>query len=472
VLLDGPISAATVVPRDIDRRLYDDRTDFQQQSYAVYGQVDWQFTPQWKATLGLRWNHDSLKGEEQVRVLCYGTQACTFPVDTYGTLSPVLDVTSSQVWLGGTNGTELPQGVVNNGHPGGVIFNTDGFAVRDYDASWEATTGTVGLQWDPTPGTMMYLRYSRGYLMGGINSGVTSTEGRFPYTDAEHSDDFEFGIKKDFGRTLQVNVDFYYDPIKGYQAPLTVVSNSGELAVSESRYLNIPEALTAGVEVEAIWQPIDNLQISFNYAYDKAEIRKLSGIVDGSDPLALQPGAKPLIPLVTCSDPNAAKFGSCDVNTGFIQRPQDLKGDRLPQIPENKVALAATYTFNFERGSLIPEISFLWRDKQYSGLFTRPIDAAPSWSQTDLRLTWKDRDNKYSIIAYVQNVFDDLGYDGGASASRVSGLFYQSTINALGLTPGSPSTRVPGTFNAVQGISTSYPLTPPRTYGVEFQYRF
>jgi iron complex outermembrane receptor protein len=24
----------------------------------------------------------------------------------------------------------------------------------------------------------------------------------------------------------------------------------------------------------------------------------------------------------------------------------------------------------------------------------------------------------------------------------------------------------------VQGISTTYPLTPPRTYGIELQYRF
>jgi iron complex outermembrane receptor protein len=450
--LDGAVIAAAPtltgpVDRDFQRRLFDNRPSFDQRSYAAYGQVDWQFTPEWKATLGLRYSHDSLKGEESVRVICWGTSSCGAPVDTLGAFAPPIDVTAAVVNL-----ANVPQGVVDNGHRGGITFTSDGFAHRAYDASWSATTGTAGIQWDPAPETMLYLRYSRGYLMGGFASGVTSTEGQFPFTDAEHSDDFEAGIKKTFGRTLQVNLDLFYNPIKGYQAPLTVANNSGGLIVSQSRYLNIPKVLTAGVELETIWQPIQNLQILFNYAYDDAEVKSLCGVIDPSDPEALQPGAKPV---TSCgSGPLPVVF---DANANTTERWQDLKGDQLPQVPKNKVSLAATYTFNFEAGSLTPEVSYIWRDKQYSGLFTRAIDAAPSWSQTDLRVTWKDKDNHYSIIAYVANVFDDLGYDGGASASRRSGVFYDATIAALGLTPGTAG-RIPGTHNAVQGLNTSFAL--------------
>jgi iron complex outermembrane receptor protein len=260
-----------------------------------------------------------------------------------------------------------------------------------------------------------------------------------------------------------------------------VANNSGALAVSESRYVNIPKAVTQGVELETIWIPIDNLQVLFNYSFNDAKITKLSGIIDPSDPLALQPGAKPLVPLVACTDPTAGAIGPCDANTNFAQRKQDLKGNLLPQAPRNKVAINVNYTFNFERGSLIPSASYIWRDKQYSGLFTRPLSAAPSWDQLDLRLLWKDRDNKYTIIAYVNNVFDQLGYDGGASSGRISGVYYQSTINAAGISPGRASTPTcqpgfaacQGIFNGLQpGVSQSYALTPPRTYGIEFQYRF
>jgi iron complex outermembrane receptor protein len=150
----------------------------------------------------------------------------------------------------------------------------------------------------------------------------------------------------------------------------------------------------------------------------------------------------------------------------------------MPQNARNKVALSVSYAWEFEKGTLTPVASYIWRDKQYSSIFERAYDASPSWDQVDLRLTWKDKDNRYSVIGFVKNVFDTLGYDGGASGSRITGIYSAQTIAALGMKAGTVAAGVPGTFNAVQsnasfnGISTTYPLTPPRTYGVEFQYRF
>ena len=482
IALSPSASAAALtgaaLPPSTDHRLYDDRPAFEEESYAAYGQVDWKFTNTLKLTVGLRYNHDKLTGTEAVRVICFATTPCGTVPELLGSFTPPVDVTAGVAYLGkdaqGNFANLTPQGVVPNGSLGGVTFTTDGFAKRDYAHTWTATTGTAGLQWDPDPDTNIYGRYSRGYLMGGFNSGVTSTLGQFPFTDAEFSNDFEFGIKKEFGRRLQVNVALFYDQIKGYQAPLTVANLTGGLAVSQSRYVNIPKAVTQGIEIETTWIPIDNLSVLFNYSYNDAKITNLTGIIDPADPLAQQPGAKPLTPtLVACTGTTtgAAPNPLCDTSTGFVQRPQDLSGNQLPQAPKNKVAVNVNYSFSFQSGTLIPSVSYVWRDKQYAGLFSRPLAAAPSWDQVDMRVTWKDRDNRYSVIAYVNNVFDTLGYDGGASASRTSGVYAASTIAAAGLTPGLPGV-VPGTFNAVQGISTSYALTPPRTYGVEFQYRF
>jgi iron complex outermembrane receptor protein len=482
--LDGAVtpSVSTLtgpVGRDFHRRIYDDRPTSQVQSYAAFGQIDWKFTDTLKLTLGIRYNHDEESGKESVRVVCYATQACGTPPEVLGSLVPPVDVTAAvaygplQVLTG--KPYSLPPGVVNNGNPGGITFTPDGFGTRGYNATWSATTGTAGLQWDPSPGTMMYARYSRGYLMGGFNFGITSSLGQFPETSPEYNNDFEFGLKKDFfDRTLQVNLALFYEDLKGYQAPLSVLSTSGGLAVSQSQYLNIPKAVSQGVEIETNWAPINHLNILFNYSYDDAHITKLSGIVDPTDPEAQAAGAKPLTPLMACA---SAATPLCDVNTGFVQRAQDLSGNSMPQNAKNKVALAVTYTLDFAAGTLTPAATYVWRDKQYSGIFERSYNEAPSWSQTDLRLTWKGKDNRYTITGYVKNVFDDLGYDGGASSARISGIYSASTIAALGLTQGLPGT-VPGTFNAVQrnasfnGISTSYPLTPPRTFGVEFQYRF
>jgi iron complex outermembrane receptor protein len=475
--LAGTILSPTgAVAQDFQGRLYDDRPQFEEESYAAYGQVDWKFTEDWKATLGLRYSHDRLQGTESVRVICFAVTACGTTPELLGSLTPPIDVTGAVSYTGG-----VPKGVVNNGKPGGITFTPDGFATRSYDHTWTATTGTAGLQWDPAPGTMMYARYSRGYLMGGINSGVTSVLGQFPFTDAEHDNDYEVGIKKDlFHKTLQIDLALFWEDLSGYQAPLTVVANTGSLAVSQSQYLNIPKAVSRGFELETTWIPIDHLNILFNYSFTDAIVQSLSGIIDPSDPEALAAGAKPLTALQTCTGTNPAQPGGnalCDVNTGLVQRAQNLSGNSLPQSPRNKIALSATYTWETDRGSLSPSVSYIWRDKQYAGVFTRSYNEAPSWSQTDARVTWKDKDNKYSIIAYVKNMFDQLGYDGGASSTRVAGVYSAATIAAAGMTPGLPGV-IPGTFNAVQktpgfnGIATSYNLTPPRTFGVEFQYRF
>ena len=67
----------------------------------------------------------------------------------------------------------------------------------------------------------------------------------------------------------------------------------------------------------------------------------------------------------------------------------------------------------------------------------------PSFGQADFRATWTNSGNDYSVVAYLKNAFDDVGYQDVASGP-----------NALGT------------------IQTQYAYTLPRTYGVQVQFRF
>ena len=226
--LNGPVSPAVptvsgAVGKVFQNRIYDDRPQLEDTSYAAYGQVDWKFTDAWKATLGLRYSHDKKDGSESVRLICYQVAACGTSPENLGTLSPPVDVTAATVFLGG-----LPKGVVAGGVNGsGVTFTPDGFATRNYDASFEAWTGTAGLQWEPDHDTMAYARYSRGYKAGGFNVGISTTLGSSPYTGPEHSDAFEIGLKKDLlNHTLQTNIAVFYYNYEDLQAPLSIVVNT------------------------------------------------------------------------------------------------------------------------------------------------------------------------------------------------------------------------------------------------------
>jgi iron complex outermembrane receptor protein len=448
------------------QHIYDDQPEFTIDSRALYGQIDWEFVPHWKTTLGLRYSSDREKGVEKLRLLCMDVAACLASPDFPEGLGPEL-AGNFLIDL-----TQVP--TVVNGYPGfpggagtpGVSSDTTvdpatGFAVRHYDSKWSATTGTAGIQWEPDPDTNVYLRYSRGYKAGGLRVGIDTTLGPNPNSSAEHANAYEIGFKKDFGRTLQTNVALFYYDYSNTQVPITIANTSGGgISLPSNVFYNVPKAVSQGVELESIWQPIDGLQILFNYSYLDAHITDSKGVIDPADPTAQAPGAKGIGALTPCSTTAA---DACDVFTGFNQRGQDLSGNHLPNAPRNKVALNVNYTWELPQGSLTPSVSYTWRDAQYGSIFDRSYYRSPSYSQVDARLTWKPENGKYTVILYGKNIFDTLGYEGGAGAYRRAGF-------VPGFATGTSAS--PFVVPVVEGVVSTYPITPPRTYGIELQYRF
>ena len=94
-----------------------------------------------------------------------------------------------------------------------------------------------------------------------------------------------------------------------------------------------------------------------------------------------------------------------------------------------------------------------WADFRTDYMFTRGYNKSPAWDQVDLRAHWSPQGGKYTVIAYVKNVFDTKGYDAAVAGS-------QRNFN-----PSVPSDQF---LTGAQNLE----LTPPRLYGVELQYRF
>jgi len=478
-----PAPAAACAPGT--GRRFDNRPDVKNTSYAVYGQASYELGD-FTLTGGLRYSHDRKYGTESVRLVCFGLPSCLGGLPPEFFVAP-LDLTGVTTVVAGGTGTPIdpvPQGV-----EGPTTYDpATGFASRRYDTDWSAVTGTAKVEWQPDEDTLGYVSYSRGYRSGGFNIGIFTVLSFLPYSKKETVDAFELGLKRNWGRTLQTNFALYHYDYKNLQIPIQTIRSGpfmgGTLAQAETSFYNTPKSRSQGFEVEILWQPIDNLQIIANYSYIDAKIKE-GQAVDIVDPTATQPGAQPLQTLAACQaggvandcfvdDPTAGLPG-----TGF-KRLQSLKGGRLPNAPENKIALAANYTWEFDAGSLTGSVSYSWRDKTYGSVFKRWYYEAPSWDQVDARLLWKAASGKYEVIGFVKNIFDDTGYDQGATAERLSGSFsniYGASPAGLTCSPnptfvGNPAAGQLGMRNCVQGIRKTFYVTPPRTYGIELRYKF
>jgi iron complex outermembrane receptor protein len=293
----------------------------------------------------------------------------------------------------------------------GGVDPANGFWVRHLGDTSDATTGTLGVQWDPAEGTMFYGRYSRGYKAFGLAAGSLLQN---PEAKPEFVNAYEVGLKKSFGRQLQVDAALYYLDYINLQAPVTVVPPGG---LPVSAFVNVAKSRSTGLEADAIWAPTQGLRFMLDYSFDDTRIEKSDQFIDV----------------------NAAPIDAAG------DRPKvNVVGNKLPQAPKNKVAFNGNYTFYLDSGSLNFGASYVWRDKAYSNIFTQSYNEAPAWSQVDLRTSWTPKDNKYQIIAYVKNVGDSKGYDAAVNGSQ----------------------------RATTAAAQNLELIPPRTYGVELHYKF
>ncbi|MEQ9437250.1 TonB-dependent receptor [Hyphomonas sp.] len=384
-------------------------SDLNTKSYALFGQADYALTNTLTLTGGLRYSMDEKKGSEWLRVIAYGVIP-GFTVGGSGNLAPALDLTSSAV-----SNSNAP-GVASQV----MIDPNTGLARRDLAGEWDAVSGTAGLQWQPDTSSNYFLRYSRGYKSGGFNAGGIS---QFPETGEELLDAIEIGAKKSFGADFQLNATAYYYAYDGLQVPLDVQENGIQL----TRFFNLEDSRAQGLELEATWTPTDALRVIATYAYNDSEVRKACCFVDVADPSAQQPGAQP------SGSPSGGN------------QPQDLKGAILPRTVPNKFGLNVSYDIPLgANGDLTVSGNYSWRDETYHGVFNRSYTQTPTYEQVDLIGVWKSPADRYRIMGYVKNVFDEQGYDGSTGTLRVQPV----------------------------GVSQTYYLTAPRTYGVQLQLKF
>jgi len=442
----GPLHAFSPAAANPNNNLYSDNYHVQDESKAVFGQVDYKITDTLKLTGGLRYTSDHKWGDEEERLVVFGGSTLTGSgLSAFGVNNP-----ADSGLLGFAGSSTLPAidltnqicsaaTPVGNGALSHCVINSAGVGSRLIGGTSSAVTGTAGIEWTPDSSTLAYARYSRGYKELGLNAGAQFASPSNGVGGAlvlpETIDDYELGYKKTFGHNLVVDLDLFYENYVNAQFPVSVQTTNGTVTTTSSQFLNIPLSRSDGVELETIWTPIDHLQLLVSYSFDDTAFETKH-----------------------CPS-NTSVAAGCYVDTVNPNLgSQSIRGDELPNAPKNKVSFNANYTLVFDAGDLTLSGTYLWRDKQYGAIFGQSYWASPSWDQTDLRATWRGKGDRYEIIAFGRNVFNGSGYPSGADA-------FDAGTAAVG-SAYSPS------HLGVYSIEKGYVTNPPATYGMEFHYKF
>jgi iron complex outermembrane receptor protein len=218
-------------------------SDFEMNSYATFGEVNYDFTKKLTATLGLRYTYEDKKGD-------YATQV-------FGGLD--------LAGLPAATAAELNRAKLS-------IFRPQSYHAADNGGS---LSGRTNLAYRFTDGMLGYVGYAHGFKSGGLNmSGLPLDAQNQPaLTTAVIADEKNSTVELGFKSTLiggraTLNLAAYRTVVQDYQANIV---SSLETAAIRSYPANVPEVRVQGLEGDfaALLFTGFTLRASFAYADGK-----------------------------------------------------------------------------------------------------------------------------------------------------------------------------------------------------------
>uniref|UniRef100_UPI002615F083 TonB-dependent receptor n=1 Tax=Pseudomonas sp. TaxID=306 RepID=UPI002615F083 len=210
----------TYIPRSYNRIAYNQ----QDESYALFGSMTYNFTDKFSLTGGLRWTRER-KSIDLERIANVGPAV-------YG---------SGDWW-----------------NPSSVTSTLAPNAVQDESNTWSDWTYDLTPEYKLSDNARIYFRYSKGFRSGGYNTGAIS-QSTVATVNPEFLTAYEFGIKSEwFDGRLNANASTFYYDYKDIQ--LNIVTAVDNQTVSRLANGAQGEAYGAEFEIEAI--PVENLHVN------------------------------------------------------------------------------------------------------------------------------------------------------------------------------------------------------------------
>jgi iron complex outermembrane receptor protein len=344
--LIGTTTGANVTPVPanlLDGYGTDGRTDFQSNSYAAFGEVNWRPVDRVTLTGGLRYTYEHKTG--------------TYDTFTFGgpaTTNTALINAQLSILRGQTYSAK-----VNNG----------------------ALTGRANLAWQATDNILGYVSYARGDKSGGINmSGLPLNDQNLPAVGTavvrpEKNTAYEVGLKtRLFDNRLTFNVDAYYTRVTDFQ---TNVSDTRAAAALRTYLANIPRVTVKGVEADAVAAITRDLSLRASVAYADG---KYDSYPSGPCPIEL---------------------------IGNTAAPCDLSGVGLPGLPKWSSTVGGDYLRPIAglMGSVFLHADANYRSKQFGDPTGSRFTTIGSYTVVNGSVGYRS-DKGWEVAVFARNLFD------------------------------------------------------------------
>ena len=206
-------------------------------SYAVFAQVDWEFTENWTLTAGLRYTREE---KDFVAGQSYLTN-------------------EARQWL-----RNFPE-------------------YADLDNDWTETSPKLGITYRINDDSMVYASYSEGFHSGGF-FGVNQNTRDFirDQYDPEFAKSWEIGYKSmHLDNRLRLNVTAFFNDFSDKQESFVAIDDDTKTVATV--FDNASDVEYKGLELELQYVFTENFRAFFNYGYLDAEYKEFETDINATD---------------------------------------------------------------------------------------------------------------------------------------------------------------------------------------------
>ncbi|WP_231568181.1 TonB-dependent receptor [Novosphingobium malaysiense] len=361
-----PIAPGVTVPGAI---VSESRTRLNFDNHGIFAQGTYNFTDQLALTLGGRWTFDKINGYSESNRYIFADIPGVGTIPVSRSCNDSLNHPDVNLLANGGDTSACGTTIINKSNK---------------------PTWLIDVDFKPTPDTLLYAKYSRGYRQGTVNFTNPGLETSQP----EKLDAYEIGAKLTFRGAVPgyFNIAAFYNDFTDQQVFGGLIAKEGSGIAGGAAIINAGKSTIKGIEVDSGATLFDVLHLSAGYTYLDTKLKEL------------------VTPTLSPDSPFEAII------------PRGVIGGPLTYSPKHKLTLSADV--NVPLGDGVGDLSLGGIFSYTSSQYVDGNSKIPGYSIVNLNASWRDVGGSgFDLVAFATNVTNKHYRNTAGGGYESSGIY-------------------------------------------------